>query len=100
MPCGSRPTSALANRREAPGTDSTDPYFEAIHPSLQEPTGAARLRLAAVSPEVISDLAMLERLVPPADKDVVDVGCGGGALVRALTDLGARVSGVEISESQ
>jgi ubiquinone/menaquinone biosynthesis C-methylase UbiE len=56
--------------------------------------------LAAVSPEVISDLAMLERLVPPADKDVVDVGCGGGALVRALTDLGARVTGVEISESQ
>jgi SAM-dependent methyltransferase len=53
-----------------------------------------------MSPEVISDLAMLERLVPPEDKDVVDVGCGGGALVRALTDLGARVTGVEISESQ
>jgi SAM-dependent methyltransferase len=53
-----------------------------------------------VSPEVISDLAMLERLVPAAGKDVVDVGCGGGALVRALTDLGARVTGVEISESQ
>ena len=51
-------------------------------------------------PEVISDLAMLERLVSPADKDVVDVGCGGGGLVRALTDLGARVTGVEISESQ
>ena len=49
---------------------------------------------------MISDLAMLERLVSPADKDVVDVGCGGGALVRALTDLGARVTGVEISESQ
>ncbi len=49
---------------------------------------------------MISDLAMLERLVPPAGKDVVDVGCGGGALVRALTDLGARVTGVEISQSQ
>ena len=49
---------------------------------------------------MISDLAMLERLVSPADKDVVDVGCGGGGLVRALTDLGARVTGVEISESQ
>jgi SAM-dependent methyltransferase len=56
--------------------------------------------LPGVSPEVISDLAMLERLVPPADKDVVDVGCGSGALVRALTNLGARVIGVEISESQ
>jgi SAM-dependent methyltransferase len=53
-----------------------------------------------VSPEVTSDLAMLERLVPPAGKDVVDVGCGDGALVRALTDLGAHVTGVEVSESQ
>lgn len=50
--------------------------------------------------EVISDLAMLERLVPPSGKDVVDVGCGGGALVRALIERGARVTGVEISESQ
>jgi SAM-dependent methyltransferase len=53
-----------------------------------------------LSREVISDLAMLERLVPPAGRDVVDVGCGGGALVRALTERGARVTGVEISESQ
>ena len=49
---------------------------------------------------MISDLAMLERLVPPSGKDVVDVGCGGGALVRALTECGARVTGVEISEPQ
>ncbi len=43
---------------------------------------------------------MLERLTAPFAKDVVDVGCGGGALVRALTERGARVTGVEISESQ
>jgi len=49
---------------------------------------------------VISDLEMLERLVPPSGRDVVDIGCGGGALVRALCDRGARVIGVEISESQ
>ena len=49
---------------------------------------------------MISDLAMLERLVPPSGKEVVDVGCGPGALVRALTERGARVTGVEISESQ
>ena len=49
---------------------------------------------------MISDLAMLERLVAPSGKDVVDVGCGSGALVRALTECGARVTGVEISESQ
>jgi SAM-dependent methyltransferase len=60
----------------------------------------ARLRLVALTREVISDLGMLERLVPPSGKDVVDVGCGPGALVRALSERGARVTGVEISESQ
>jgi SAM-dependent methyltransferase len=43
---------------------------------------------------------MLERLVAPAGKDVVDVGCGEGALVRALAAAGARPIGVEISEEQ
>jgi ubiquinone/menaquinone biosynthesis C-methylase UbiE len=31
---------------------------------------------------------------------VIDIGCGGGALVRALSGRGARVTGVEISEEQ
>jgi SAM-dependent methyltransferase len=43
---------------------------------------------------------MLERLVAPAGKDVVDIGCGGGALVRELAAAGARPVGVEISEAQ
>jgi ubiquinone/menaquinone biosynthesis C-methylase UbiE len=43
---------------------------------------------------------MLERLVAPAGKDVVDVGCGGGALVRDLAAAGARPIGIEISEEQ
>ena len=47
-----------------------------------------------------TDLTMLERLVPVSGRDVVDIGCGGGVLVRALTARGARVTGVEISESQ
>ena len=64
------------------------------------PTARVRTTIAAVSREVVSDLAMLERLVPPSGKDVVDVGCGGGALVRALSERGARVTGVEVSESQ
>lgn len=50
--------------------------------------------------QIDTDLAVLERLVSPAGKDVLDVGCGGGALVRDLTGLGARVIGIEISESQ
>lgn len=47
-----------------------------------------------------SDLAMLERLVAPAGKDVLDIGCGGGGLVRELAGRGARAVGVEISEDQ
>src|ERR1700748_182241 len=43
---------------------------------------------------------MLERLVAPAGKDVVDVGCGGGTLVRELAAAGARPIGIEISEEQ
>jgi SAM-dependent methyltransferase len=47
-----------------------------------------------------TDLEMLERLVTPAGKDVVDIGCGGGALVRDLAAGGARVIGIEISDAQ
>ena len=45
-------------------------------------------------------MAVLLRLVPVSGRDVVDIGCGTGVLVRALTARGARVTGVEISESQ
>jgi SAM-dependent methyltransferase len=47
-----------------------------------------------------TDTSMLERLVAPAGKDVVDIGCGGGALVRDLAAAGARPIGVEISDEQ
>lgn len=50
--------------------------------------------------EVTSDLEVLERFVSVAGQDVVDVGCGGGVLVRALAARGARPIGIEISESQ
>jgi SAM-dependent methyltransferase len=53
-----------------------------------------------MSREVITDLAMLERLIEPAGKDVLDIGCGGGALVRELEGRGARMVGVEISDMQ
>ena len=43
---------------------------------------------------------MLERLAAPAGKDVVDIGCGEGTLVRELSARGARVIGVEISDAQ
>jgi SAM-dependent methyltransferase len=50
--------------------------------------------------EIASDAVMLERLVEPEDRDVVDIGCGAGALVRELTARGARVTGIEISAGQ
>jgi hypothetical protein len=43
---------------------------------------------------------MLDRLVAPAGKEVVDIGCGGGALVRDLAAAGSRPIGIEISEEQ
>ncbi|HEY1510120.1 MAG TPA: class I SAM-dependent methyltransferase [Solirubrobacteraceae bacterium] len=50
--------------------------------------------------EQATDIEMLQRLADPGGKDLVDIGCGSGALVRELTGLGARVVGVEISEQQ
>jgi len=33
-----------------------------------------------------------------ADKDVLDVGCGGGILAEAMADRGARVTGIDLGE--
>jgi SAM-dependent methyltransferase len=41
-------------------------------------------------------LDVLSELVELDGRDVVDVGCGDGALVRRLAGLGARVTGVEV----
>lgn len=43
---------------------------------------------------------MLVQLATPAGREVVDIGCGPGGLVRALVAMGSRVIGVEISEQQ
>jgi SAM-dependent methyltransferase len=50
--------------------------------------------------ELTTDLEVLHVLVPLEGRDVLDVGCGGGALVRELVDRGARAVGLEISEEQ
>jgi SAM-dependent methyltransferase len=50
--------------------------------------------------ELTTDLQVLDAVVPLAGKDVLDVGCGGGALVRELVGRGARAIGLEISEQQ
>ena len=47
-----------------------------------------------------TDLQVLTELADPAGRDVVDIGCGQGGLVRELAALGSRVVGIEISEQQ
>ena len=47
-----------------------------------------------------TDIEVLDRLVPVAGRDVVDVGCGGGWLARGLAARGARVTALEISDEQ
>jgi SAM-dependent methyltransferase len=47
-----------------------------------------------------TDLAVLLELLDADGSDVVDVGCGGGALVRALAERGARAVGIETSDGQ
>lgn len=53
-----------------------------------------------MSRQATTDLEVLRRLAQPAGKDIVDIGCGGGGLVRALAAEGARAVGIEISEEQ
>jgi SAM-dependent methyltransferase len=50
--------------------------------------------------ELTTDLSVLERLLEPDGRDVVDIGCGGGVLARDLAACGARVVGIEVSEQQ
>jgi SAM-dependent methyltransferase len=47
-----------------------------------------------------TDIDVLQRHVELVGRDVLDVGCGQGRLVRELTALGARVTGIETSEQQ
>ncbi len=42
----------------------------------------------------------LEGVIEPSGKTIIDVGCGGGAIVRHFARLGARAIGIEVSEGQ
>src|ERR1700677_2262651 len=56
--------------------------------------------MAENAPPILRHIEALTELIPPAGLRVVDVGCGDGAMVRALTRLGAAVTGIEISAHQ
>src|SRR4051812_47853893 len=47
----------------------------------------------------MSDIEQLAQLVELHGRDVVDIGCGDGAFVRALAKAGANPIGIEISEA-
>src|SRR6202000_2816562 len=47
-----------------------------------------------------TDIEVLRRHAELSDADVLDVGCGHGRLARELAALGARVTGIEVSEEQ
>lgn len=49
------------------------------------------------APPVGDDFAVLDGLFPVAGRDVLDVGCGDGGLVRRLASAGARAVGLEVS---
>ena len=61
---------------------------------------AAPTRHALAMPPARSTLDVLDELLAPAGRVIVDVGCGDGGLVRALARRGARMTGVEVSEGQ
>ena len=43
-------------------------------------------------------LAWIDRLARLAGKKVLDVGCGGGILAESMAQLGAQVSGIDLSD--
>ena len=43
-------------------------------------------------------LDYIDRAAPLADKDVLDVGCGGGILAEAMAERGARVTGIDAAD--
>ena len=47
----------------------------------------------------MSDFEQLAQAVELQGRDVVDVGCGDGAFVRALAKGGANAIGIEVSEA-
>ncbi|MDP9344900.1 MAG: class I SAM-dependent methyltransferase [Actinomycetota bacterium] len=49
---------------------------------------------------VRATLDVIDELLAPAGRAIVDVGCGDGALVRALAKRGARMVGVEVSDDR
>ncbi|MDZ7841029.1 MAG: bifunctional 2-polyprenyl-6-hydroxyphenol methylase/3-demethylubiquinol 3-O-methyltransferase UbiG [Gammaproteobacteria bacterium] len=44
-------------------------------------------------------LGFINERAPLAGRNVIDVGCGGGLLTEAMSELGARVTGIDLGEA-
>jgi len=44
-------------------------------------------------------LAYVQRIAPPAHKEVLDVGCGGGILSESMARAGAHVLGIDLAQA-
>ncbi len=49
---------------------------------------------------LVEDLDVMNKLVAVKDRDIVDAGCGAGALARAMAEAGARVVALEPDPTQ
>jgi 2-polyprenyl-6-hydroxyphenyl methylase/3-demethylubiquinone-9 3-methyltransferase len=68
--------------------------FDAIAQRWWDPQGEFR-PLHEINP---LRLEWIDRHAQLAGKDVLDIGCGGGILAEAMARLGARVTGIDLSE--
>ncbi len=78
----------------APNADPAElAKFTALAQSWWDPQGPSR-PLHELNP---LRLKYLERISPPAGKNVCDVGCGGGILSESLAAAGAQVLGIDLA---
>jgi 2-polyprenyl-6-hydroxyphenyl methylase/3-demethylubiquinone-9 3-methyltransferase len=69
--------------------------FSALAQSWWDPKGPSK-PLHDLNP---LRLRYIERIVPLPEREVLDVGCGGGILAEAMARAGARVLGIDLSQA-
>jgi 2-polyprenyl-6-hydroxyphenyl methylase/3-demethylubiquinone-9 3-methyltransferase len=82
-----------------PANQNVDPgelaKFAAIAQSWWDPKGPSK-PLHDLNP---LRLEYIERIIPLPEKQILDVGCGGGILSEAMARGGARVLGIDLSQA-
>ncbi len=82
--------------QEAPNADPAElAKFEALAQSWWDPKGPSK-PLHDLNP---LRLQYVQRIADLADKEVLDVGCGGGILSESMARAGAKVLGIDLGRS-